>query len=85
LNWKLVIIILIQQIHNMINAIKIKINLQPINTDNYYIKMCNFIHDSMESQVIGTPHPQGTCHAGKSRLHDVKPMSQSVFAVSLAR
>jgi hypothetical protein len=47
-------------------------------------KMCDFIHDSMESQVIGTPIPR-ICVTRKHRPCDVKPMSQSVFAATLAK
>jgi hypothetical protein len=47
-------------------------------------KMCNFIHDSMESQVIGTPIPR--IHVTqKHRPCNAKPTSQSVFATSLAK
>jgi hypothetical protein len=47
-------------------------------------KMCNFIHDSTESQVIGTPMPRIRV-TQKRRPRDAKPMSQSVFAASLAK
>jgi hypothetical protein len=47
-------------------------------------KMCDFIHDSTESQVIGTPIPRIRV-TRKRRPRDAKPMSQSVFAATLAK
>jgi hypothetical protein len=47
-------------------------------------KMCDFIHDSMESRVIGTPIPRIRV-TRKRRPCDAKPMSQSVFATTLAK
>jgi hypothetical protein len=47
-------------------------------------KMCDFIHDSTESRVIGTPISRIRVMQ-KHRLHDEKPTSQSVFATTLAK
>jgi hypothetical protein len=48
-------------------------------------KMCNFIHDSMESQVIGTPISRIHVMQKRRPCDARKPMSQSVFATSLAK
>jgi uracil-DNA glycosylase len=47
-------------------------------------KMCDFIHDSTESRVIGTPIPRIRV-TRKRRPRDAKPTSQSVFATTLAK
>jgi hypothetical protein len=47
-------------------------------------KMCDFIHDSTESRVIGTPISRIRV-TRKRRPRDAKPTSQSVFATTLAK
>jgi hypothetical protein len=47
-------------------------------------KMCDFIHDSTESRVIGTPISRIRV-TQKRRPHGAKPTSQSVFATTLAK
>jgi hypothetical protein len=47
-------------------------------------KMRDFIHDSTESRVIGTPISRIRV-TRKRRPRDAKPMSQSVFAATLAK
>jgi hypothetical protein len=47
-------------------------------------KMCDFIHDSTESRVIGTPISRIRV-TRKRRPRDAKPTSQSVFTTTLAK